>query len=136
MANEPLLSELLAYQNKQVVTHFCHHHPEFSYAQAKELFTDLLAWMGLNSYRKKNGRSTYLFGPLLILDEMWHTFILHTREYFSFCQTYFGDYFHHQVEPIGFEHELTPDELADYLNDCFDYLGEAWVNRHFAALLT
>lgn len=127
----PLLSELLAYENERVVRYFCHSHPAISYEQGKLLFSDLLAWMWLNLFRKTKGANTYLFGPLLILDEFWHCFILHTQDYFSFCQSYFKDYFHHQIEPIGFEHQLSTEEFADFLNDCFEYLGEAWVHRHF-----
>lgn len=127
----PPLPELLAYENEQVVRHFCHYQPSFSLDQGKLLFKDLLSWMWLNLHREKNGRKTYLFGPLLKMDELWHSFILHTPDYLNFCQHYFAGYFHHHVEPIGFEHELSADELADFLNDCFDYLGEEWVKRHF-----
>lgn len=132
----PLLSDLLAYENEQIVRYFCHHYPAFSYEQAKQLFTDLLAWMWLNAYRRTSNRPSYLFGPLLSLDEMWHCFILHTRTYFSFCEHYFNDYFHHEIEPIGFEHQLSPDELADFLNDCFDHLDETWIYRYFTPILT
>lgn len=128
----PPLSELLTYKNEQVVRSFCHYHPTVSYEQGKQIFVDLLAWLWLNLHRQSSKRQTYLFGPLLILDEIWHTFILHTRDYISFCQYYFEDYFHHHIEPIGFEYELTAEELADFLNDSFEYLGEAWVTRYFA----
>lgn len=127
----PQLSELLRYENERVVRYFCHYHPTVPYEQAKQLFADLLAWLWLNLYRRDRERNTYLFGPLLVLDELWHAFILHTDDYFSFCQHYFDAYFHHHVEPLGFEHELTAEELADFLNDCFEYIGEAWVSRHF-----
>ncbi|MDI9817897.1 MULTISPECIES: hypothetical protein [unclassified Legionella] len=130
----PVLDELLAYQNEQVVRYFCHHHPDISYQEGQQLFNDLLAWMWLNACRQKSHRLTYLFGPLLRLDEVWHCFILHTPDYVDFCQHYFADYFHHHVETIGSEHELSPDELADFLEDCFEYLGDAWVERHFPAL--
>ncbi|KTD19345.1 Uncharacterised protein [Legionella lansingensis] len=128
----PSLSELLAYENEQVIRYFCHHHPNYAQEQARSLFTDLLAWMWLNVYRQIKNRYTYLFGPLLPLDEIWHAFILHTRDYLPFCHHYFGEYFHHHVEPVGLEYELNPQELADFLNDCFEYLGEDWVMRHFA----
>ena len=132
----PTLSELLVYENQQVVRHFCHCHPAFSYEQGKELFTDLLGWMWLNAYRQKSNRPTYLFGPLLNLDEIWHSFILHTRDYSNFCHTYFDDYLHHNVELVGFEYELSSEELTEFLNDCFDHLGEGWINRNFTAALS
>ena len=130
------LPVLLQYKNEQVVTHFCHSHPEFSLREARQLFEDLLAWMGLSWQRTILGKKTYLFGPLLIMDEMWHTFILHTQDYFHFSMTYFGEYFHHHVEPIGFEYVLEEDELTDFVQDCFKYLNTEWVERRFSGAFT
>lgn len=132
----PDLLILLQYENTTVVSHFCHYHPEFSLSETQELFKDLLAWMWLNKQRNLQGKKTYLFGPLLPLDELWHTFILHTRDYISFSETYFGEYFHHEVEPPGFEHIVEEDELTDFLQDCFVYLDSSWVERRFSAAFT
>ncbi|MBL7480538.1 hypothetical protein [Legionella bononiensis] len=130
------LDELKKYKNHKVITYFCHHHPEFSLDDGQCLLEDLLSWMWLNNKRSELGKKTYLFGPLLILDEMWHTFILHTRDYIDFSMHYFGEYVHHDVEPIGFEHVLEEDELTDFLQDCFDYLDQDWVARRFSSALT
>lgn len=132
----PDLLLLLQYENMPVVSHFCHHHPEFSITESKVLFKDLLAWMWLSRQRSAQGKKTYLFGPLRPMDELWHTFILHTRDYTHFSITYFGDYFHHEVEPPGFEHTVEDDELTDFLQDCFTYLGSNWVERQFSAAFT
>ncbi|MCW8398750.1 hypothetical protein OQJ26_08100 [Legionella sp. PATHC038] len=129
------LSNLLEYKNQVVVDYFCHHHPEFSEQEGKVLFNDLIAWMWLNAQRAKQDKKTYLFGPLLILDEVWHAFILHTRDYADFSLRYFGTYFHHDVEPPGQEHMMEEEELTDYLHDCFTYLGSEWVARRFATAL-
>ncbi|CAM2744488.1 Uncharacterized conserved protein [Legionella steigerwaltii] len=130
------LSTLLDYKNQVVVDYFCHHHPEFSEQEVKVLFADLIAWMWLNVQRAKQGKKTYLFGPLLILDELWHAFILHTRDYVDFSMRYFKTYFHHDVEPVGQEHMMEEEELTDYLHDCFVYLGSGWVTRCFATALS
>ena len=130
------LEELKKYKNQKVITYFCYHHPEYSLDDGRCIFEDLLSWMWLNNQRSKVGKKTYLFGPLLILDEMWHTFILHTRDYIDFSMHYFGEYVHHDVEPIGFEHLLDEDELTDFLQDCFDYLDQDWVARRFSSALT
>lgn len=128
----PSIKELLAYKNEEVVRHFLleNNHP-IDLDTAWVIFQDLLAWMWLSTFRQKKNRDSFLFGPLLPLDKMWHVFILHTESYHQFCNQYFGEYFHHRVEPIGFEHELSAEELADFLNDCFDYLEEDWVMRNF-----
>ncbi|WP_174714467.1 hypothetical protein [Legionella sainthelensi] len=135
VANNIELPDLLLYQNKTVITYFCYHRPELTVQEVNELFTDLLSWMWLNNQRAKLGKKTYLFGPLLLLDELWHAFILHTRDYVDFSIHYFGAYFHHDIEPIGFEHVMEEDELADYLQDCFTYLGVEWVSRRFEMAL-
>lgn len=129
------LSAVLSYRNSALITYFCHHHPEFTIPQAEALFADLLGWMWLNKQRAQQGKKTYLFGPLLMLDLLWHAFILHTQDYVHFSMQYFGAYFHHDVEPIGFEHTMEEDELRDYLHDCFHYLGEEWVARRFTDAL-
>ncbi len=130
------LTNLLSYQNEQVVSHFCHHYPEFSIQEGQQLFSDLLAWIWLSKQRTIQGKKTYLFGPLLILDELWHSFILHTRDYLSFSMTYFGEYMHHEVEPVGYERVLEEEELTDFLQDCFNYLDRSWVERRFDEALT
>ncbi len=34
---------------------------------------------------------------IVILDEMWHTFILFTNDYADFCNQFFGHYIHHGI---------------------------------------
>lgn len=131
-----VVAEVLAYENTVVLEQFCHAHPQYSQIEAEQLFKDLLAWLWLKELRAKEHKFTYLFGPLLILDELWHLFILHTRVYINFSSHYFGEYLHHEPEPPGFEHHLTEDELADFLNDCFEHLGVEWVERRFAEAIS
>ncbi|KTD79194.1 hypothetical protein [Legionella waltersii] len=131
----PSLGEVLQYQNEQVLAHFRNKHSDYSVQSSQQLFQDLLAWMWLAQQRNILGKKSYLFGPLLIVDDMWHSFILHTRDYVQFSTTYFGDYFHHEVEPDGMEHVLDEDEIRDFLEDCYQYLGEGWVERRFSEAL-
>lgn len=123
------------YQNEAVVSYFHAKNATYSKVEVEQLFIDLLAWMWLHQQRLLQGKLTFLFGPLLDLDEIWHIFILHTQDYTNFCTHYFGTYFHHHIEPLGFERQLEPSELEDFLQDCFTYLGQAWVERRFAAAL-
>lgn len=129
--NLPVLQEILAYRNEKIPQHFTHENPSVLIEQSRQLFNDLLAWMWLSQYRKARSQQTRLFGPLLLLDRMWHCFILHTRDYHRFSEQFFGGYFHHDVEILGKEYLLLPEELAAFLEDCFDQLGEEWINRHF-----
>ncbi|MGQ3891353.1 hypothetical protein [Legionella sp. CNM-4043-24] len=129
------LEQIRAWPDSDVADYFCHHNPGYSKAEAQQLFKDLRAWMWLSFRRRQQQKDTWLFGPLLELDKLWHAFILHTREYSAFCQTHFGQYFHHDIETIGAEHQQDPEELSDFLHDCYEYLGEDWVNRYFAEAL-
>lgn len=131
----PELLSLLSYNNPKVLEVFCSQHPEISVDEAQVVFQDLLAWMWLSVQRANLGKKTYLFGPLLLLDEMWHVFILHTQDYVDFSMCYFGMYFHHEVESVGFEHVVTEEELTDFLNDCFNFLNNQWVERRFSNAL-
>jgi hypothetical protein len=36
--------------------------------------------------------------PSVIVDDMWHEFVLHTREYAEFCEAAFGRFLHHEPE--------------------------------------
>ena len=129
------LAELRTYKNPRVLEQFCYTHGDYSLIQAEQLFTDLLAWLWLKNQRTHQQKPTYLFGPLLLLDQLWHLFILHTRDYTEFSERYFGSYLHHDPEPPGLEHHLTEEELGDYVGDCFEYMGSDWVERRFAQAL-
>ena len=129
------LADLLTYKNPRVLEQFSYTHGDYSLIQTEQLFTDLLAWLWLKNQRTYQQKPTYLFGPLLLLDQLWHLFILHTRDYIEFSERYFGSYLHHDPEPPGFEHHLTEEELGEYVGDCFEYLGSDWVERRFAQAL-
>lgn len=130
----PSLSVLQNYRNEFVILDIHAKNPEHTLEQVRQYFQDLLAWLWLHQHRKIHHKNTWMFGPLLILDTVWHHFILHTRDYHAFCAHFFGEYIHHDVEPAGQEHILTPDELADFLEDGFLLLGAEWVDRHFSHL--
>jgi len=57
-------------------------------------------------------------GPIYrIIDEMWHTHILRTRDYADFCATNFGRFIHHERfdEPVVHEQrEAQVDLFCDY----------------------
>ncbi|MBN9230823.1 MAG: hypothetical protein BGO90_12730 [Legionella sp. 40-6] len=123
------------YENEAVIDYFCAKNPAYEQAAAQELFKDLLSWLLFNQKRAHENKKTHLFGPLLDLDEMWHAFILHTRAYTEFCLQYLGEYLHHDIEPVGYEHLIREEELRGYLEDCFQFLGIDWVSRRFALAL-
>lgn len=46
--------------------------------------------------------------PGKVVDKVWHDHILHTRQYISFCQKHFGEYFHHDPKD-----RVTPGVVMD-----------------------
>lgn len=134
--NSSVLSDVLAYDNNAVVQEFCLRHADISVADAQQIFKDLLAWLWLSEHRLQRQLHSHMIAPLAALDEMWHIFILRTRDYVEFCQQYFHRYLHHEAEQVGAEYHVTSDELTAYLEDCYEYLGEAWLARNFAEIIS
>ena len=71
------------------------------------------------------------------IDDMWHTFLLFTKDYAAFCNEYFGHFIHHnpntddaEISQIEFEKEFSL--FAAYV---YDHLGENTVRVWFAPLL-
>ena len=132
----PILDDLLSYENCAIIDHYCTEYPLISRAQAEQYFKDLLAWLWLCVARLRKDLKTHMIQPLKHLDLMWHVFILNTRAYHKFCENYFADYLHHETGNTKEEYELSAVELTEYLTNCYDALGEKWVMRNFAALLS
>ena len=131
MSKLPELALLLSYENELVIKQYCKDHPDITPEQAKQIFQDLLGWFWVSVFRLRKKLKTPMLTSLLRLDHMWHVFILHTRMYADFCRDFLGEYFHHEVEAHDQESVISPDELSEFLSDCYDHLGEAWVVRNF-----
>lgn len=66
-------------------------HPQLSFKECQ------LVSHALRQYflaHLKSGKK-YVSMPSQVADDLWHEFILHTREYQNFCQSAFGQFFHH-----------------------------------------
>jgi len=68
------------------------------------------------------------------IDDMWHTFIIFTKDYTDFCMQSFGCYMHHT--PKTTEEEFKPDnfevEFSGYLSYVYENLGEDTVKKWFS----
>jgi len=65
-----------------------------------------------------------------VIDEVWHAFILHTREYAEFCQSIFGRFVHHA--PNWPEQPLSGAGGSQFRNvygRLFGQLPEIWTNH-------
>ena len=93
------LKEILKYQNEQIVYKFMEDY-DLNFEKSHDIFNETKKWLWLCSYviQTENTEHKIPLGiddSILILDMMWHTFILFTKEYSSFCYNYLGVFVHH-----------------------------------------
>lgn len=102
----PALEDLLSYDNEHVWTSFADKYGICD-SDAQIIFRELLKWLWLSVRLEVDRTSGDITTPralvmddsLYYLDEMWHTFILFTRDYHQFCDRYFSEYLHHAPTP-------------------------------------
>lgn len=98
----PTLGEVMAYQNELVIGSFMKSF-DIPESETRDIFDQLkrMLWLG-NEMEfdglHEQGKAFSIDRSLLILDEMWHTFILCTRDYQQFCMETFGNFIHHDPQ--------------------------------------
>lgn len=102
---KPRLEDVLTYKNDVVIKNFLKHYA-VSEAEAHEIFTETLKWLWLCGTRNQ---TVPMLSPMGIVDEMWHNFMLCTKEYSAFCNKYFGHFIHHTPTLNDEEAELSHD---------------------------
>jgi len=58
-----------------------------------------------------NTRNEFISMPSQVVDDLWHEFILYTREYQRFCDRAFGGFLHHSPAIVLGSAELSNDGL-------------------------
>jgi len=83
------LASILNYRNEDVISRFMDMY-NIDEIEAESIFTETRKFLFIC-------RMPGIFIPddLLIVDEMWHNFILFSKEYQIFCDHNFGAYLHH-----------------------------------------
>src|SRR5262245_2003571 len=95
------LEEILEYKNPAVIRRFQKEHPDKSH-RAENIFADLMRFFwGTKKHlldrtdQPKNEDLNFFFlmdEDMREIDQMWHVFLLYTRDYTDYCQRYFGEY--------------------------------------------
>lgn len=140
------LEEVLAYKNKFVIDRFKKFRPDAA-DEAEQIFDDLkrFLWLvaTLQEQKAKGAEVPDVSFPvsMIIMDDMWHAFILWTNFYTDFCDKYFGQYLHHPTEmPIFEKNHIKGDMPEEEANDIFlrgmitvviDVFGETLAQRWF-----
>ncbi len=87
----------MAYENDDVVIRFAEDQ-EVDIDTAKRVFHGLKQYLAVCVFT--GGKRT----PAKIVDECWHTFLLHSRDYAGFCDKYTRGFVHHEpaIDDSGF----------------------------------
>lgn len=140
----PPLDVLIQYKHPLVIRAYVRNHLG-NQEEATCLFEEMLKylWASTKHSKEKEKRPEdpalqFLFvmhQEMREIDNMWHNFILYTKDYAEFCQKYFGMFLHHEpdvADKIMQTQEEFSQEMEKYLSYVYDTLGEATVCRWFA----
>lgn len=138
------LSDLLRYENTRVLSRYQKDFPQARLTPRVAL-REFLKYVWLvhqhqSDKRLMNDNPSLAFECVIheemkAIDDMWHTFLLFTRDYQHFCEQYLnGKFFHHQpadddIAPPSDEVYITT--LENYLNYIKKHLGEETLHCWF-----
>jgi hypothetical protein len=129
------LDEVLAYRHPGVIRRYAKEQ-QVALEEAQEVFQETLKWLYLCATGIRAGLSCAMTPEIGQLDEMWHTFVLFTRDYADFCERNFGFFVHHV--PTEAEEEAGPvdlkkvrEQLEQQYGLVYDVLGEDTLRRWY-----
>ena len=133
------LQELLKYRNSKITDNLVRYYFKFSKEEVEDIFVEMLKWLWLcaNAYQERRKgipnvpKRLNIQSGMLVLDVIWHVFVLHTKDYQGFCNEYFGEFIHHS--PAHGEYiPPTEEETTIQLSYIFDKLqGEETLTKWF-----
>jgi len=132
-AKLPHLKRLLKYKNKQVVERYCNTYSKKKY-YANKVFLELMKffWLSQKTKLKKQYELVTIYPDMIHIDNMWHTFVLFTKDYQKFCNNYFGTYIHHTPQSgKAPPRKLYNEKLSASISYVYDELGEKTVRFWF-----
>lgn len=112
------------YTNSELVKSFAFKR-QISISESYQIFEDVKSFLSLHGYIKIYSKKDPLDTPkqieidsdTYIIDEMWHSFILRTKDYALFCNEAFGKFIDHSPVPISEMKEKTlwsEEEVMEY----------------------
>ena len=131
----PELKTLYSYKNEAVMRRYTQDFPHATLS-AENAFKELMKfmWLSLKARSDRKSFSCAIHQEMTEIDNMWHTFLLFTRDYQTFCNNYLGEFFHHI--PLSNQSKLPSDEeyeseLTEYLTYICDNLNEKTLKTWF-----
>lgn len=113
--NKPIPA-ILAYQNDPVIRRYSANYG-VSLEYAQNCFAAFKKYMIVCAV--KPGQSAVSE----TIDEMWHTFLLFTKDYKAFCEEYLGRFIHH--EPLTYPTPAVYSETRAFAEKLFGTIDEA-----------
>ncbi|MHB1946990.1 MAG: glycine-rich domain-containing protein [Gammaproteobacteria bacterium] len=138
------LHKLLEYKNDNLLFRYQNEYPN-SKLTAKESLSELMKYIWLShkhaADKKQHPENKSLYFKCVMhiemkdIDNMWHTFLLFTRDYQNFCNDYLnGNFFHHDPlsqKPRKGSKNKYAKELRLYLSYIYENLGEETLIKWF-----
>lgn len=114
--------------------------------EVEALFEDLKLWLFLCGTARQGDPTLAIVSGLSIIDELWHEFILFTKDYADFCERFFGRFLHHipttedEAKEWKAEFNAAPEamrakqlrEMREAVSYIYDRLGERVTVRWFS----
>ena len=147
------LKRLLAYKNSDVVLYFSQTYG-ISKAQSELIFNDMLRFLWVSEKYNRISKSKlknseklhyiYMLDYYIVIDEIWHLFILHCDHYSDFCKKYFGTFIKHKVNIIPkslkknndlklySKDKISDEAIQSQMSFIYDELGPDVVSRWFS----
>lgn len=139
---------MISYKHPQVVRRFAKEYPNLA-QDAELIFEDLMRffWAGRLHEKAKNVDPSnpdldfiYIMDEeMKSIDQMWHIFLLYTKDYMAFCEEHFGEYLHHLPDIVDRieakdtnQQKFFEQNLKRFLNFTYDHLGEDVILRWYA----
>ncbi|VVC77152.1 hypothetical protein AQUSIP_24790 [Aquicella siphonis] len=137
----PDINELLSYTNAKILSRYSKNHPD-SKMSGREALSELMKFiwlccihkveLSLRPYDETLHFSCLIYDEMAEIDDMWHIFLLFTRDYQKFCADYLHGYFFHHDPIVSDEIPLNFEiNLRRYLEYIHDKLGEETLIKWF-----
>jgi hypothetical protein len=139
------LKHAVAYSNRHVVNGFMEKYG-LSFREADAVFTETKKFLWLLVIARSRGNDPpFITDHILVIDEMWHNFMLHSADYRRYCDDCFGSYLDHEPttketrvraareyrrDPVGVEQRWQAEFRAE-LSVIYDELGSKTVLKWF-----
>jgi hypothetical protein len=125
------LEETLKYRNKKITDNLTKFYFRFSPQEVEGLFDEMLKWLWLcaTAYNERRAglpnvpKRLNIQSGMLVLDQIWHVFVFHTKDYAEFCQEFFCEFVHHSPANNAYI-PPTEEESRIQLSYIYDKLGQ------------